>query len=70
MLIGGIVYVVRTGSFDFFSSSMRKVIATKNTRDDIDTMRSPSEIFSASPKNLFLAGIPIFILMFIALAFY
>ncbi|WP_432355518.1 DUF3899 domain-containing protein [Sporosarcina sp. A2] len=70
LLVGGIVYIFRTGSFDFFTSSMRKVLATKNTRDDLDSMRSPSEVFSTSPRILFLTGIPILVMMFIAMAFY
>lgn len=70
LFAGGIVYIFRTGSFDFFTSSMRKVMSTKNTRDAFDTMRSPSEVFSMSPKVLFLTGIPIYIVMFIAMAIY
>lgn len=70
VLAGGIVYIVRTGSFDFFTSSMRKVLASKHTRDDLETMRRPSEVFSFSPKIFFQAGIPILILMSAALALY
>ena len=70
LLLGGIIYIIRTGSFDFFTSSMRKVIATKNSKDDLDTMRAPSEVFSASPKIFFWTGLPIIILMFVAMVFY
>ncbi|WOV85701.1 DUF3899 domain-containing protein [Sporosarcina jeotgali] len=70
LFVGGIVYIFRTGSFDFFNSSMRKVLSFKHTKEDLESMRSPSEVFSMSPRILFLTGIPIFIMMFIAMGFY
>ncbi|MGN7410349.1 MULTISPECIES: DUF3899 domain-containing protein [unclassified Sporosarcina] len=70
LFVGGIIYIFRTGSFDFFNRSMRKVISFKHTKEDLESMRSPSEVFSKSPRVFFLTGIPIFIMMFIAMAFY
>lgn len=70
LFVGGIVYIFRTGSFDFFSRSMRKVLSTKHTKEDLDSMRSPSEVFSISPMIFFQTGIPIFVMMFIAMGFY
>ncbi|MBD7909474.1 DUF3899 domain-containing protein [Sporosarcina gallistercoris] len=70
LFVGGIIYIFRTGSFDFFNSSMRKVLSLKHTKEDLDSMRSPSEVFSMSPKVFFQAGIPIFLMMFIAMGFY
>lgn len=70
LLAGGIAFIFRTGSFDFFVRSSRKMIARKEQREAIESMRAPSEIFSKSPIWFFSAGLPIFILMLIALAFY
>ncbi|MGG0643022.1 DUF3899 domain-containing protein [Sporosarcina gallistercoris] len=70
LFVGGIVYIFRTGSFDFFNSSMRKVLSFKHTKEDLETMRTPSEVFSMSPKVFFHIGIPIFLMMFLAMAFY
>ncbi|WP_025784531.1 DUF3899 domain-containing protein [Sporosarcina sp. D27] len=70
LFVGGIIYIFRTGSFDFFNSSMRKVFSFKQRNEDLESLRSPSEVFSKSPRVLFLTGIPIFIMMLIAMAFY
>ncbi|WP_158231885.1 DUF3899 domain-containing protein [Sporosarcina sp. P10] len=70
LFIGGIVFVVRTGFFDFFMKSSRKVFARKDQREAIESMRAPSEVLSASPTWLFLAGMPTFILMLVALVLY
>ncbi|PID05576.1 MULTISPECIES: DUF3899 domain-containing protein [unclassified Sporosarcina] len=70
LFIGGVVFVVRTGSFDFFMKSSRKVFARKGQREVIESMRAPSEVLSASPAWFFIAGIPTFILMIVALGLY
>ncbi|PID20464.1 hypothetical protein CSV61_14435 [Sporosarcina sp. P3] len=70
LFIGGVVFVVRTGFFDFFMKSSRKVFARKGQREAIESMRAPSEVLSASPAWLFLAGMPTFILMMVALILY
>lgn len=70
VLAGGIVYILRTGSFDFFTKSMRKVLSPKHTQEGLESMRTPSEVFSVSPVPFFAAGIPILLLMLIALALY
>ncbi|WP_158541079.1 DUF3899 domain-containing protein [Sporosarcina sp. BI001-red] len=70
LFLGGIIYIFRTGSFDFFNSSMRKVLSFKHTKEDLESMRSPSEVFSISPRIFFITGIPMFITMFIAMAFF
>lgn len=70
LFIGGVIFVVRTGSFDFFMQSSRKLFARKGQREAIESMRAPSEIMSASPAWFFIAGLPTFILMMLALAVY
>lgn len=70
LFVGGIIYIFRTGSFDFFSSSMRKVMSFNRNKEDLESMRNPSEVFSMSPKVLFQIGIPIFLMMFLAMGFY
>jgi len=70
LLAGGFVYIFRTGSFDFFTSSMRKVLSRRHMQEEMGSMRKPSEVFSASPRLLFLTGIPILLCMFVALGFY
>lgn len=70
LLAGGIAFIFRTGFFDFFVKSSRKMIARKEQREAIETMRTPSEVFSKSPNWFFSAGLPVFALMLIALAVY
>lgn len=70
LFIGGVIYIIRTGSFDFFMTSTRKVLARKGQREVIETMRPPSETFSANPAWFFIAGLPTFVLMLIALVVY
>ena len=70
LFIGGVVFIVRTGSFDFFMKSSRKVFARKGQKEALESMRAPSEVISASPAWFFIAGIPTFILMILALVFY
>lgn len=68
--IGGIVFIIRTGFFDFFTESMRKVFSRKEHRKEIDSMRSPSEAMSVRPNWFFAAGLPSFLLMLGALVIY
>lgn len=70
LFIGSVVFIIRTGSFDFFMKSTRKVFALKGQREALDSMRAPSETMSASPAWFFTAGIPTFILMIVALGVY
>lgn len=70
LFVGGVVFIIRTGSFDFFMKSTQKVFASKSQRDAIDTMRAPSEAMSANPAWFFIAGLPTFILMIVALVVY
>lgn len=70
LFIGGTIYIIRTGSFDFFATSMRKVFVRKGQQEAIESMRKPSETFSANPAWFFIAGIPTFVLMLVALTWY
>jgi len=70
LFFGGLVFVIRTGFFDFFMTSSRKVFARKGQREAIESMRAPSEVMSASPAWFFIAGMPTFILMILALILY
>ncbi|MDV6378309.1 DUF3899 domain-containing protein [Sporosarcina sp. GW1-11] len=70
LFIGGSIYIIRTGAFDFFVTSTRKVLARKGQREVIESMRPPSETFSANPAWFFIAGIPTFALMLLALVIY
>ncbi|WP_301108052.1 DUF3899 domain-containing protein [Sporosarcina sp.] len=70
LFIGAVVYIIRTGFFDFFMQSTRKVLARKGQKEAIESMRTPSEVMSANPAWFFLAGLPSFLLMLLALIFY
>ncbi|PIC70321.1 hypothetical protein CSV77_09605 [Sporosarcina sp. P16b] len=70
LFIGALVFIIRTGSFDFFMKSTRKVFALKGQREALDSMRAPSETISMSPAWFFTAGIPTFLLMIVALLVY
>ncbi|ARD47875.1 DUF3899 domain-containing protein [Sporosarcina sp. P33] len=70
LFIGGAVFIIRTGSFDFFMKSTRKVFAPKGQREVLDSMRAPSEAMSANPAWFFIAGLPAFVLMIVALVVY
>ncbi len=62
VFIGLWVFVVRTGVFDIFTMSMRKVFKGKSTLED-DEMRLPSEVldFSSYPL-LFTGGITLLVM--------
>ncbi|PID01848.1 hypothetical protein CSV67_12310 [Sporosarcina sp. P2] len=70
LFIGAVVFIIRTGSFDFFMKSTRKVFALKGQREALDSMRAPSETISVSPAWFFAASIPSFFLMVVALLVY
>ncbi|MBY0223593.1 DUF3899 domain-containing protein [Mammaliicoccus sciuri] len=70
LLIGGIVFIIRTGSFDFFMKSMQKVLARKGQREALESMRVPSEAMSVRSAWFFMAGLPSFVLMLLALVLY
>ncbi|MDN7244403.1 DUF3899 domain-containing protein [Planococcus shenhongbingii] len=53
--IGLWVFVIRTGVFDIFTMSMRKVFKGKSTLED-DEMRAPSELFAVSSAPLLIIG--------------
>ncbi|PID14906.1 hypothetical protein CSV63_10705 [Sporosarcina sp. P34] len=70
LFIGAVVFIIRSGSFDFFTKSTRKIFALKGQREALDSMRVPSETISMSPAWFFAAGIPTFLLMIVALLVY
>ncbi|WP_153722770.1 MULTISPECIES: DUF3899 domain-containing protein [Sporosarcina] len=70
LFIGAVMYIIRTGFFDFFMQSTRKVLARKGQKEAIESMRPFSETLPASPAWFFLAGLPSFVLMLIALIIY
>jgi hypothetical protein len=55
VFVGLWVLVIRTGIFDIFTMSMRKVYKMKSTLED-DEMRSPSEIMAVSSAPLLIIG--------------
>lgn len=55
VFIGLWVYVVRTGVFDIFTMSMRKVFKGKSTLEE-DEMRLPSEVLDFSSSPLLITG--------------
>ncbi|WP_415579208.1 DUF3899 domain-containing protein [Filibacter tadaridae] len=68
--VGLIYYVFSTGFFDFFTVSMRKVFTPKRRRDDVLSMRKPSEIFSGSSSRLVVSGVLVLIASAIALGIF
>ena len=68
--IGILVLVIQSGFFDFFSTSMKKVLYRKHVQSDLKTMRPPSEAVSMKASFFFLSGLPIILFMLIALFFY
>ncbi|MDP5273340.1 DUF3899 domain-containing protein [Chengkuizengella axinellae] len=76
LLLGLFLIVVRGGFFDFFYSSIRKVVK-RTTRqgemlgDDIDSMRLPSEMSEFNfIKPLLVTGLVLFCIMMLCLLFY
>lgn len=55
VFIGLWVFVIRTGVFDIFTMSMRKVFKGKSTLED-DEMRLPSQVMAFSSSPLLIIG--------------
>lgn len=68
--IGILVLVLQSGFFDFFTNSVKKVFYRKEVQDELTTMRSPSEAVTMKASYFFQVGIPVIVLMLIALFFY
>lgn len=68
--VGLLTYVVSGGFFDFFTESTRKVFTPRHLKKDVNTMRSPSEIFSFPYKPIIALGLSSLLCMCIALFFY
>ncbi len=69
VFIGLWVYVVRTGVFDIFTMSMRKVFKGKSTLEE-DEMRLPSEVLDFSSSPLLVVGGVTLLVMGICLLIY
>lgn len=69
VFIGLWVYVVRTGVFDIFTMSIRKVFKGKSTLEE-DEMRLPSEILNFSSSPLLVVGGVTLLVMGICLLIY
>ena len=76
-IIGGILtflglvsYIFSTGFFDVFAVTMRKVITPKRHMEDVNSMRPPSEIYSASVTSILGSGGLILATMGVALLLY
>ncbi|MFD1203948.1 MULTISPECIES: DUF3899 domain-containing protein [Sporosarcina] len=70
LFIGGAILIVRSGFFDFFTNSMKKVLSADNVKKEIVNMRPPSEAVSVKPNFFFISGLPIMFFMIVALLFY
>ncbi|TWT04854.1 DUF3899 domain-containing protein [Planomicrobium sp. CPCC 101079] len=55
VFIGLWIFVIRTGVFDIFTISMRKVFKAKSTIED-EEMRPPSELLDFSSAPLLIIG--------------
>ncbi|WP_432358755.1 DUF3899 domain-containing protein [Sporosarcina sp. UB5] len=70
LFIGILVLILQSGFFDFFTSSMKKVLSRKHERNELTTMRPPSEVVSMKATFFFQSGIPIILVMLGALFIY
>ncbi|MDW0117250.1 DUF3899 domain-containing protein [Sporosarcina thermotolerans] len=70
LFMGLAVLVFQSGFFDFFSTSMKKVFYRKHVQEDIMTMRPPSEVITIKPNFFFRLGVPVILLMLVALLVY
>ncbi|MGN7387648.1 DUF3899 domain-containing protein [Sporosarcina sp. SAFN-015] len=70
LFIGILVLILQSGFFDFFSSSFKKVFSRKHGQDEINTMRAPSEIITMKASFFFRSGLPIILIMLVALFIY
>ena len=69
VFFGAWVFVVRTGVFDIFTMSMRKVFKSKSTLEE-DDMRLPSETLSFSSSPFLAVGVFTLFIMVISLLIY
>lgn len=69
VFFGAWVFVVRTGVFDIFTMSMRKVFKQKSTLED-DEMRLPSEVLAFSSSPVLIVGGVTLLIMAVSLAIY
>lgn len=69
VFIGLWVFVIRTGVFDIFTMSMRKVFKGKSTLED-DEMRLPSQTMAFSSSPLLIIGGTTLLAMGICLLIY
>lgn len=69
VFIGLWVFVIRTGVFDIFTMSMRKVFKGKSTLED-DEMRLPSQVMAFSSSPLLVVGGVTLLIMGICLLIY
>lgn len=67
---GLVSYIFSTGFFDIFATSMRKVFTPKHQLEEIQSMRKPSEIFTASAGGLLPTGALLLVATVIALILY
>ncbi|WP_318615902.1 DUF3899 domain-containing protein [Sporosarcina sp. YIM B06819] len=70
MFLGLVSFVFSTGFFDVFTVTMRKVITPKSRMEDVMSMRTPSEIFSAPVSPLLGSGALVLMVMGIALVIF
>lgn len=68
--IGLVIYVVSKGFFDIFTKSMRKAFTPGRFLRDVESMRSPSEVFDFPYNYFFRFGGAILLCMAGALALY
>ncbi|TWT27979.1 DUF3899 domain-containing protein [Planomicrobium sp. CPCC 101110] len=69
VFVGLWIFVIRTGVFDIFTISMRKVFKAKSTMED-DEMRPPSELIDFSSAPLLIIGFITLLLMGLMLVIY
>lgn len=68
--IGLLVLILQSGFFDFFTTSVKKVLYRKEVQDELTTMRPPSEAITLRASFFFQLGIPVILLMLVALFIY
>ena len=68
VFLGLWVFIIRTGVFDLFATSMQKVFKKKSTLED--EVRSPSELMAFSSSPLLIIGGATLLLMGICLLIY
>ncbi|MCG7345382.1 DUF3899 domain-containing protein [Sporosarcina sp. ACRSL] len=70
LFFGILILIFQSGFFDFFSTSIKKVFYRKYAQSEITNMRAPSEVVTLKSSFFFRSGLPIILLMFVALFFY